>query len=522
MKKSLYTIAENSLIATKTYKMVLESLSFRPSEASGEICLGEFVDIGIPGYFLRRPLSVCDWEEGRLTLVYKVVGEGTKVLSEMPVGGELEVLTGLGKGFEPEACRERALLVGGGLGVPPLLLLAKRLKAQGKRVTAVLGFNKADEIILADEFRGICDEVLISTVDGSVGVKGFVTDAIAAGKPAFDYWRGVLLRVQHPDEKRAPARLQGRSGVQEGGTDMVKDLSVDLCGIRLQNPVVPASGTFGFGLELANDMDLNVLGGISLKGTTREARYGNPTPRIAECDGGMINSVGLQNPGIDVLVGEKVPALRKVYGGCVIANISGFSLDEYVECCAKADACEGIDIIEVNVSCPNVHNGGMAFGTSAASAAEVTAAVKAVCRKPVFLKLSPNVTDIVSIARACEDAGADGLTLVNTFLGMRIDIARRKPVIANKMGGFSGRAIFPIALRMVYQVAHACKIPVMGCGGVASARDVVEMMMAGATAVQVGAENLRNPFACPEIVAELPTLMDELGINTLQEIIRTV
>ena len=255
---------------------------------------------------------------------------------------------------------------------------------------------------------------------------------------------------------------------------MVKDLSVNLCGIRLRNPVVPASGTFGFGLELAGDMDLNVLGGISLKGTTREARYGNPTPRIAECDGGMINSVGLQNPGIDVLVGEKVPALRKVYDGCVIANISGFSLDEYVECCAKADACEGIDIIEVNVSCPNVHNGGMAFGTSAASAAEVTAAVKAVCRKPVFLKLSPNVTDIVSIARACEDAGADGLTLVNTFLGMRIDIARRKPVIANKMGGFSGRAIFPIALRMVYQVAHACRIPVMGCGGVASARDVVE------------------------------------------------
>ena len=303
---------------------------------------------------------------------------------------------------------------------------------------------------------------------------------------------------------------------------MVKDLSVNLNGIRLRNPVVPASGTFGFGLELADDMDLNILGGISLKGTTREARYGNPTPRIAECEGGMINSVGLQNPGIDVLVGEKVPALRKVYGGCVIANISGFSLDEYKECCAKADACEGIDLIEVNVSCPNVHNGGMAFGTSAASAAEVTAAVKAVCRKPVFLKLSPNVTDIVSIARACEDAGADGLTLVNTFLGMRIDIARRQPVIANKMGGFSGRAIFPIALRMVYQVAHACRIPVMGCGGVASARDVIEMMMAGATAVQVGAENIRNPFACPEIINQLPVLMDELGINTLQEIIGTV
>ncbi len=303
---------------------------------------------------------------------------------------------------------------------------------------------------------------------------------------------------------------------------MVKDLSVDLCGIRLQNPVIPASGTFGFGLELADSMDLNVIGGISLKGTTREARYGNPTPRIAECDGGMINSVGLQNPGIDVLVGEKVPALRKVYDGCVIANISGFSLDEYRECCAKADACEGIDIVEVNISCPNVHNGGMAFGTDPASAAEVTRTVKEVCRKPVFIKLSPNVTDIVALARACEDAGADGLTLVHTFPGMRIDIARRKPVIANKMGGYSGRAIFPVALRMVYQVAHACVIPVMGCGGVASARDVIEMMMAGATAVQVGAENLRNPFACPEIIAGLPALMDELGIDTLKEIIGTV
>ena len=303
---------------------------------------------------------------------------------------------------------------------------------------------------------------------------------------------------------------------------MVKDLTVDLCGIRLQNPVVPASGTFGFGLELADEMDLDVLGGISLKGTTREARYGNPTPRIAECDGGMINSVGLQNPGIDVLVGEKVPALRKVYRGCVIANISGFSLDEYRECCSKADACDGIDIIEVNVSCPNVHNGGMAFGTDPASAAEVTRTVKEVCRKPVFLKLSPNVTDIVSIARACEDAGAEGLTLVNTFLGMRIDIARRKPVIANKMGGFSGRAVFPVALRMVYQVAHACKVPVMGCGGVASARDVVEMMMAGATAVQVGAENLRNPFACPEIIGALPSLMEELGVDSLKDIIGTV
>ena len=304
---------------------------------------------------------------------------------------------------------------------------------------------------------------------------------------------------------------------------MVKDLSVNLCGKSLRNPVVPASGTFGFGLELADSFDLNVLGGISLKGSTREARYGNPVPRIAEAQSGMLNAVGLQNPGIDVLVNSKVPALRKIYNGCVIANISGFSLDEYRDCCAKADTCEGIDIIEVNISCPNVHNGGMAFGTNPNAAAEVTKAVREVCsQKPVFIKLSPNVTDIVAIARACENAGADGLTLVNTFLGMRIDIARRKPILANTTGGYSGAAIFPIALRMVYQVAHACSIPVMGCGGVTSARDVLEMMMAGATAVQVGAENLRNPFACPEIIEALPLEMERLGIQDIKEIIKTV
>ena len=301
-----------------------------------------------------------------------------------------------------------------------------------------------------------------------------------------------------------------------------KDLSVNLCGVSLSNPVVPASGTFGFGLELADSFDLNVLGGISLKGTTREERFGNPTPRIAECTGGLINSVGLQNPGIEALVSDRVPRLREIYRGAVIANISGFSADEYVHCCEKAAACPGIDIVEVNVSCPNVHNGGMAFGTDPACAAAVTAAVKKVCPKPVFVKLSPNVTDIVAIARACEDAGADGITLVNTFLGMRIDIKGRRPVIANKMGGFSGPAIFPIALRMVYQVAHACSVPVMGCGGVSSAEDVIEMMMAGATAVQVGSENLRNPFACPEIIAALPGVMERLGIDSLKDIIGIV
>ena len=308
--------------------------------------------------------------------------------------------------------------------------------------------------------------------------------------------------------------------------DMMKntglDLSCTLCGIRLENPVIPASGTFGFGLEMAEVYDINVLGAISLKGTTRDPRCGNPSSRIAECTMGMINSVGLQNPGVEKVVGEEIPALRKLYHKPIIANVSGFSIDEYVECCARMDACADVDIIEVNISCPNVHNGGMAFGTSCEAAAQVTSAVRAVCHKPLFIKLSPNVTDIVSIAKACEDAGADGLTLINTLLGMRIDTLRRRPVVANKMGGFSGRAIFPLAVRMVWQVSKACSIPVMGCGGVASASDVIEMMMAGASAVQVGAENLRNPFACKEIIEALPLEMERLGINSLSEIIGIV
>lgn len=296
--------------------------------------------------------------------------------------------------------------------------------------------------------------------------------------------------------------------------------SVNLCGLEFKNPVVPASGTFGFGIEMSGCFDLNLLGGISLKGSTLAPRFGNECPRIAECTGGMINSVGLQNPGVKVLVSEKVPSLRKIYGGRIIANISGFSIDEYVKCCLMAAESPDIDIIEVNISCPNVHGGGLAFGTSAKSAAEVTSAVKQVCgSKPVFVKLSPNVTDICEIAGACEDAGADGLTLINTILGMRIDIATRKPVVANRYGGFSGRAVFPIALRMVNQVRHACSIPIMGCGGVASPEDVIEMMMAGATAVQIGAENLRNPMACKEIAESLPKLMEKLGINDIKEII---
>ena len=300
---------------------------------------------------------------------------------------------------------------------------------------------------------------------------------------------------------------------------MVRDLSVELCSVALDNPVIPASGTFGFGKEMAEIYDINILGSISFKGTTRDARFGNPTPRIAECPSGLINSVGLQNPGVDAVIAHELPELRKIFRKPIIANISGFSIEEYVECCQKLDKEEQVAILEVNISCPNVHNGGMAFGTSPESAAAVTKAVKAVTTKPVFIKLSPNVTDIVAIAKACEEAGADGITLINTMLGMRIDIARRKPVIANKMGGFSGAAIFPIAVRMVYQVAHAVKIPVIGCGGVATAEDVVEMMMAGATGVQVGAENLRNPYACKDIIEELPIVMERLGIEKLTDII---
>lgn len=300
------------------------------------------------------------------------------------------------------------------------------------------------------------------------------------------------------------------------------DLNVTLSGITLDNPVIPASGTFGYGKEFAELYDLNILGSISFKGTTRQARLGNPLPRIAECTSGLINSVGLQNPGLDAVCAEELPDLAKLYRKPVIANISGFSLDEYVDCAAAMDQQKQVGIIEVNVSCPNVHNGGMAYGVCPESAAQVTAAVKAVTSKPVYIKLSPNVTDIAEIAKACEDAGADGISLINTLLGMRIDIARRKPVIANKMGGFSGPAIFPVAVRMVYQTAKAVKIPVIGMGGVSSARDVIEMMMAGATAVQVGAANLVNPYACKEIIEELPALCEALGIEKLADIIGIV
>ncbi|MBR4933915.1 MAG: dihydroorotate dehydrogenase [Clostridia bacterium] len=299
-------------------------------------------------------------------------------------------------------------------------------------------------------------------------------------------------------------------------------LSVNLCGIELDNPVIPASGTFGFGYEFAELYDINVLGTFSFKGTTKDRRFGNPTPRIAECSMGMINAVGLQNPGVDAVISEELPRLAKCFNKKVMANVSGFSIEDYAYTCEKIDKCDQVGWIEVNVSCPNVHGGGMSFGTSPEAAAEVTRAVKSVTTKPVIIKLSPNVTDIVAIAKACEEAGADGISLINTLLGMRIDLKRRAPVIANKMGGFSGPAIFPVAVRMVYQVSHAVNIPVIGMGGVSSAEDVIEMMMAGATAVEVGAANLVDPYACRDIIADLPRVMEKYGIENLSDIIGAV
>ena len=295
-------------------------------------------------------------------------------------------------------------------------------------------------------------------------------------------------------------------------------LSVTLCGIELDNPVIPASGTFGFGKEFSEYYDINILGTFSFKGTTREARFGNPTPRIAECPSGMLNAVGLQNPGVDHVIARELPEMKTYFHKPVMANVSGFSVEEYVDVCRKLDREPQVGWLEVNISCPNVHGGGMSFGTSPQAAAEVTKAVKAVTTKPVIIKLSPNVTDIVAIAKACEDAGADGVSLINTLLGMRMDLRTRKPLLANVTGGLSGPAVFPVALRMVYQVANAVKIPVVGMGGVSCAADVLEMMMAGASAVEVGAANLVNPWACRDIIRDLPEVMDKYRIETLREL----
>lgn len=301
--------------------------------------------------------------------------------------------------------------------------------------------------------------------------------------------------------------------------DLKKDMSINLCGLELSNPVIPASGTFGYGMEYAELYDINCLGAFSCKGTTLEERFGNPTPRIAETPDGMINAVGLQNPGADHVIEEELPKLKKVYHKKIMANISGFSVEEYVNVARKLAGQDQIGWLEVNISCPNVHGGGMAFGTTAEGAAQVTRAVKKVADKPVIMKLSPNVTDIAEIAKACEAEGADGISLINTLLGMRIDLKTKKPVIANKMGGFSGHAILPVALRMVYQVYEAVKIPVVGMGGVSTAEEVIEMMLAGATAVQIGAANLINPYACRDIIDKLPETMEKYGINSLKDII---
>ena len=296
-------------------------------------------------------------------------------------------------------------------------------------------------------------------------------------------------------------------------------LSVNLCGLELDNPIIPASGTFGYGYEFAEIYDINCLGTFSFKGTTKDARFGNPTPRIAECTAGMINAVGLQNPGVEKVISEELPKLKKCFDKKVMANVSGFAIEDYAYTCEKLDKEEQVGWLEVNVSCPNVHGGGMSFGTDPKAAAEVTAAVKAVTTKPVIIKLSPNVTDIVAIAKECEAAGADGISLINTLLGMRIDLKTKKPVIANKMGGFSGSAIFPVAVRMVYQVANAVNIPVVGMGGVSTAEDVIELMLAGATAVEVGAANLIDPCVCRNIINDLPAVMDKYGIENLSDII---
>ena len=314
--------------------------------------------------------------------------------------------------------------------------------------------------------------------------------------------------------------MQGWTRFQKGGDYMgLKNLKVSVAGVKLKNPVVPASGCFGYGYTMQEYFDINELGSFSFKGTTREPRLGNPLPRVAECPSGMINSVGLENPGIDAVISHELPELRKVFSGPIIANISGFSIDEYVECCDRINKEKGVEIVELNVSCPNVHGGGMSFGTQCESVAEVTREVRKVISKPLFIKLTPNVTDIVSIARAAQEAGADGVTLINTMLGMRIDVKTRRPVIANTMGGFSGEAIFPVALRMVYQVAKATGLPIMGCGGVSSPSDVIEMMMAGASAVQVGAAILRDPLACKKIIDGLPSEMERLHIDSLSDII---
>ena len=537
-----FAIKQNTPLTSCVYRMVLQG------DTSAITAPGQFVQVQVPGFYLRRPISVCDWDSETLTLVYKVVGNGTDAMCRMIPGTELDLLTGLGNGFDITRCGERPLLIGGGVGLPPMVGLCRCLIQAGKHPTVLAGFNTADEVFLREDVEKLGAPFVLATMDGHQGT----CDRRAAGNRLHrhlcvraaadaqgDYERGrpsgtAVLRGAHglrlrrvhglhgQGQGRLQANLQGRPGAGARGGHLVssKDLRVTLSGVTLDNPVIPASGTYGFGQEFTPYYDINILGSLSFKGTTAESRFGNPTPRIAECPNGMLNSVGLQNPGVEHVIAHELPALRKIFHKPIIANISGFSVEEYVHCVELLTKEEQVEILEINISCPNVRHGGMAFGTNPDAAAEITRAVKQVATKPVYMKLSPNVTDIVSIAKACEEAGADGLSLINTLLGMRIDLKRRRPVLANVMGGYSGPGVFPVAVRMVYQVTGAVSIPVIGMGGISSAQDVIEMMMAGAKAVQVGAANLADPYACKKIIDDLPREMERLGIECLSDIQR--
>ena len=543
-KKGIYKILTNEPLTDAVWRMTLAG------DTQWIAAPGQFVNIALEGRYLRRPISVCDYDDRSIVLIYKVVGGGTEQIEPHAAGRNARPADGPGQRILDEERRAETPAGRGAAWVCRRSTTWRNgslLKENPCRWCWVSTPPRRSSTRRSSAHWAARSPSRRSTVRGALG--GFVTTAIAGREMDFDYFYAcgplpMLHALYNAVEQDGQLSFEERMGcgfgacmgcscktkygykrickegpVLEKGRDHMVDTSVELCGLGLDNPVVPASGTFGYGNEFREFYDINVLGSFSFKGTTREARFGNPTPRIAECGAGMINAVGLQNPGIDAVIREELPRLKTFFRKPVIANISGFSVEEYAYCCERIDKQEQVGLIEVNVSCPNVRHGGMSFGTCPDAAAEVTRAVKAVTTKPVFIKLSPNVMDIVAIARACEEAGADGICLINTLLGMRIDVARRRPVVANTMGGFSGAAVFPVALRMVYQVARACRIPVMGCGGVTTARDVIEMMMAGATAVQVGAANLVNPYASKEIVEALPGEMERLGIEKLSDII---
>ena len=511
MNEVTYTIAENAPIASGVFRLRLTG------DTSAITAPGQFLDLRLPGFFLRRPISICDWDEKSVTLLYKVVGGGTDWLSRCTPGQALDALSGLGNGFDVAACGETTLLAGGGIGTAPLFGLAKRLLAAGKTPVAVLGFNTAeDDRRAARALRHRLRLRSDADAQGALHKDGQARPDQSGSAHGLRLRRVHGLHDRHGE--RPQARLPRGSCIPKGGTQMVTT-NITLCGLPLDNPVIPASGTFGYGYEFAELYDINCLGTFSFKGTTRDARLGNPQPRIAEMQSGVLNAVGLQNPGVDAVITEELPKLARVFRKPVMANVSGFSLDEYVEVCQKLDTCPQVGWLEVNISCPNVHGGGMSFGTDPKAAAAVTRAVKDAVKKPIIVKLSPNVTSIADIAKACEDAGADGISLINTVMGMRLDLKTRKPLLANSTGGMSGPAIFPLAVRMVWQVYEAVRIPVVGLGGVMSAEDVIELMLAGATAVEVGAANLVDPFACRRIVEDLPRVMQKYNINDLNDII---